>query len=119
MPADCSRPVASSRSVGGRTKGMAMWVANCWLLTAARAAIHMPTATAVVSDLHLGYGEARRRCGEAVPCPSVAEILQPLSPTVRRHGVRRLVIAGDLFEARASEWLVRQLLGWLESHSVE
>lgn len=90
-----------------------------WLLTAARAAIHVPTATAVVSDLHLGYGEARRRGGEAVPAPSVAALLEPLRSLCRQHGVRRLVIAGDLFEAGVAPPLVRQLLAWLKTRSVE
>ena len=38
-----------------------------WLLTPARVAIHTPTRTAVLADLHLGYAEARHRTGEAVP----------------------------------------------------
>ncbi len=90
-----------------------------WLLTAARAAVHVPTATAVVSDLHLGYGEARRRGGEAVPTPNVATLLEPLRTLCQRLGVRRLVIAGDLFEAGVSNELVRELLAWLKSQAVE
>ena len=38
-----------------------------WLLTPERAAIHLPTATAVLADLHLGYNEVRCGTGEAVP----------------------------------------------------
>jgi uncharacterized protein len=90
-----------------------------WRLTAARAAIHVPTATAVVSDLHLGYGEARRRGGEAVPAPDVAALLEPLRRTFRQQGVRRLVVAGDLFEAEVSRALVRDLLTWLRRLAIE
>jgi metallophosphoesterase superfamily enzyme len=90
-----------------------------WLLTAARAAIHTPTATAVVSDLHLGYGEARRRGGEAVPAPHLAALLEPLRDAFRRHAVRRLVVAGDLFEAGVSVELGRTFLDWLRNQAVE
>jgi metallophosphoesterase superfamily enzyme len=96
-----------------------MLVGDGWLLTAARAAIHTPTGTAVVSDLHLGYAEARRRGGEAVPAPTVADCLEPLRLLFRRYSVGRLVIAGDLFEARASTELVDQLLAWFQGQSVE
>ena len=44
-----------------------MLVHDEWLLMPQRVAVHLPTATAVLSDLHLGYNEARRRDGEAVP----------------------------------------------------
>jgi metallophosphoesterase superfamily enzyme len=90
-----------------------------WLLTAARAAIHVPTATAVVADLHLGYGEARRRGGDAVPAPAIAPLLEPLRKVFQAHAVQRLVIAGDLFEAGHSAELERDLLDWLQSASVE
>src|SRR5579862_3260934 len=96
-----------------------MRIDDDWLLTAARAAIHLPTATAVVSDLHLGYGDARRRGGEAVPSPNVAVALAPLRPVLVKHGVRRFVVAGDLFEASAKMELVDQMLVWLGDLSVE
>ena len=80
-----------------------MRVGRDWLLTAQRAAIHEPTATAVVADLHLGYGQARRRSGEAVPASDLDEIQGPLCSLAIQYGVSRLVIAGDLFEdARAA-----------------
>jgi len=68
------------------------------LLTAERAAVHLPSATAVVADLHLGYAEARQRSGEAVPGDSVDEQLSGLCRMLRQHQVRRLVVAGDLLE---------------------
>ena len=90
-----------------------------WLLTPSRVAVHRPTATAVLSDLHLGYAEARRRGGEAVPTIDLAEVLSPLASTLDRHGVSRLVIAGDLFEAGFREDLSAQLLAWLKGDGVE
>src|SRR5437762_9760973 len=90
-----------------------------WLLTPARAAIHRPTATAVVSDLHLGYAEARRRAGESIPAPSVEELLRPLQTLLRDCDVHALVIAGDLFEAGPDEAVAEALLRWLETSGVE
>jgi len=69
-----------------------------WLLTSHRAAVHLPTATAVIADLHLGYDRARRRGGEAVPLRGVTDCLQRLRRLVVEVEVRRLVIAGDLLE---------------------
>ena len=96
-----------------------MLVDGQWLLTPERAAVHLPTRTAVVADLHLGYGDARRRRGEAVPCPGVAETLAPLRPAVARHRVRRLVVAGDLFEEACCQVLVHDFLDWLKGAGVE
>jgi putative SbcD/Mre11-related phosphoesterase len=78
-----------------------------WLLTAQRAAVHLPTATAVIADLHLGYDQVRRRGGEAVPSFEVTDTLAAFQTLVARHGVRRLVVAGDCFEdGRCSEEVV-------------
>ncbi|HZU38836.1 MAG TPA: metallophosphoesterase [Gemmataceae bacterium] len=70
-----------------------------WLLTAERAAVHQPSATAVIADVHLGYHTARARSGEAIPSANWHEALAPLAALVKYHAVRRLVVAGDLFEA--------------------
>ena len=96
-----------------------MRVLDDWLLTPVRAAIHLPTATAVIADVHLGYGEARHRGGDAVPRQSAALVLDPLLPVLKRHAVRRLVIAGDLFEAGPSTALVTELLDWCSRNEVE
>jgi metallophosphoesterase superfamily enzyme len=69
-----------------------------WLLTPQRVAIHQPTATAVVADLHLGYHEARRQSGDAIPLPDLNTILAPLLTVLERGIVKSLLIAGDLFE---------------------
>ena len=90
-----------------------------WLLTPARVAVHLPTATAVLADLHLGYNEARRRDGEAVPAANLALVLAPLTPLIVAQAVRRVVIAGDLFEAGPSAVLAEELLTWMKAAGVE
>lgn len=77
-----------------------MRVLDDWLLTPQRAAIHIASATAVVSDLHLGYGEARRSDGDAVPLMDLEQTLERLQRLFLLQRVRRLVVAGDLFEKR-------------------
>jgi putative SbcD/Mre11-related phosphoesterase len=96
-------------------------VLDDWLLTAGRVAIHLPTATAVAADLHLGYDRVRRRSGEAVPVRSLDDELGALAKVLRAEGVRRLAIAGDLFEdGRVErEEMVEGLLRWLERQQVE
>jgi putative SbcD/Mre11-related phosphoesterase len=98
-----------------------MRVFDEWRLTAARAAIYLPTATAVAADLHLGYDRVRRRRGEAVPVRSIAVELGPLRSTMAAYGVRRLLIAGDLFEdgRYQREEMVEELRAWLTSCGVE
>jgi metallophosphoesterase superfamily enzyme len=96
-----------------------MSVHDDWLLTPARAAVHLPTATAVLSDLHLGYAETRRGNGEAVPAARLEDVLAPLGAMLSLHGVKRLVIAGDLFEAGPRTELARRLLAWVEAAGVK
>jgi putative SbcD/Mre11-related phosphoesterase len=96
-----------------------MMVHDDWLLTPERAAVHLPTATAVVADLHLGYNEARRRNGDAVPMAGVDEALGPLLPVLERHGLKRLVVAGDLFEERWDPELAADFLRRLTAAGVE
>jgi putative SbcD/Mre11-related phosphoesterase len=96
-----------------------MIVVEDWLLTAQRAAIHRPSASAVVADVHLGYGDARRRGGDAVPLPDAVTSLDVLQPLVNQHGLRQLIIAGDLFEAGASEELVDALMEWCEERQID
>jgi putative SbcD/Mre11-related phosphoesterase len=90
-----------------------------WLLTAQRAAIHLPTATAVVADLHLGYAQVRCRSGEAVPCAELDETVRSLYLLVTLHAIHRLVIAGDLFEDARREREASELLAWFEKTGVE
>jgi uncharacterized protein len=69
-----------------------------WILLPQRFAVHEPSATAVLADLHLGYSAARQRLGDAIPIRSVREELQPLADAARIRDVRSLIVAGDLFE---------------------
>jgi metallophosphoesterase superfamily enzyme len=96
-----------------------MLVHDEWLLTPARVAVHRPTATAVTADLHLGYNEARRHDGEAVPPADLAMILAPLRSVLTAHAVRRMVIAGDLFESGPAAALAAQLTAWMTASGVE
>jgi putative SbcD/Mre11-related phosphoesterase len=90
-----------------------------WLLTPERVAVHLPTRTAVAADLHLGYDQARQRRGEAVPLAGLDDLLHALALLAPRHGLRRLVIAGDLFEDVAGVGLVPELLRWLGARGLE
>jgi metallophosphoesterase superfamily enzyme len=87
---------------------------------AQRVAIHLPSATAVAADLHLGYGQARRRGGDAVPEPDLAEQLAPLRAALERHDARRLVLAGDVLEdGKREKGVLKYLIDWLAEASVE
>jgi uncharacterized protein len=96
-----------------------MLVHSEWLLTAERVAVHVPTRTAVAADLHLGYDQARQRRGDAVPITGLDDLLRALAGLTAAHGLRRLVIAGDLFEDAAGRALVPELLRWLGGHGLE
>jgi metallophosphoesterase superfamily enzyme len=96
-----------------------MRVLNDWLLTAARVAVHLPSRTAVVADLHLGYAEARRRSGEAIPEDTVPEQLAELDRVLRQHEARRLVIAGDLLEHPSCRAALSAFQDWLSCSEVE
>lgn len=99
----------------------ALRVHDDWLLTPYRLAIHEPTATAVIADVHLGYSDARRRSGDAVPLPGVETTLAPLRQAARRFAFTQLLVAGDLFEqgfrpesyADFVTFLERLRIGWL------
>lgn len=95
-----------------------MIVHDDWLLTPQRAAIHLPSATAVIADVHLGYDRARRRRGEAVPDFSLRETCAALAAVLAGHPVRALVIAGDLCEDAAGLGLAGELLARLEARGV-
>jgi hypothetical protein len=90
-------------------------------LTTTRAALHIPTQTVVVADLHLGYDRVRRRGGEAVPVRSIAQELALLQSFFLHGEARRLLIAGDLFEdgRYQGEEMIEELLTWLHETGVE
>lgn len=90
-----------------------------WLLLPHRLALHEPSATAVLADLHLGYSAARQRLGDAIPYHSVADEMQPLADAVRSHDIHAVIIAGDLFERGYDADLHRQFLDVLHSLRLE
>jgi putative SbcD/Mre11-related phosphoesterase len=79
-----------------------------WLLTPERVAVHRPTATAVVADLHLGYQQARRQCGDAIPVVDAQSVFGPLQNALAQSQAKRLIVAGDLFEKAFDSFLWRQ-----------
>jgi putative SbcD/Mre11-related phosphoesterase len=96
-----------------------MRVHTDWQLTPQRVAIHIPTATAVLSDPHLGYNAARRRRGDAVPLTAVPDILAPLADVLHRWHLTRIVIAGDLFEDGIDDAVIADLKTWLKAQRAE
>jgi putative SbcD/Mre11-related phosphoesterase len=96
-----------------------MYVHGEWLLTPECAAVHVPTATAVIADVHLGYDRARLECGESVPAIGLADVVARLAALFARHLPRRLVIAGDLVENHAGYGLTDGFMNWLASADVE
>jgi metallophosphoesterase superfamily enzyme len=90
-----------------------MRILGDWLLTAERVAVHLPSATAVVADLHLGYDEARLRSGEAVPVRPLDELLRPLRAALARSDARRLIVAGDLLEDGRCRTVLEGFRAWL------
>jgi metallophosphoesterase superfamily enzyme len=96
-----------------------MRILHDWLLTPQCVAVHRPTRTAVVADLHLGYAEARRRRGDAVPPESMAELLEPLLRVSQQHAVRSLVIAGDLLEDGNCREALSSFLEWVDRSKMD
>jgi putative SbcD/Mre11-related phosphoesterase len=96
-----------------------MLVYEEWLLTPQRAAVHVPTGTVVIADLHLGYDEVRRRGGEAVPAFGVHDALSVLETLALQTGARRLIIAGDFCEDGRSPEAAIDYLGGLAKRRIE
>jgi putative SbcD/Mre11-related phosphoesterase len=85
-------------------------VLNDWLLLPQRVALHEPSATAVIADVHLGYSAARQRLGDAVPLRSVADEMHLLADAASLHDITSLVVAGDLFERGYDASIYQQFL---------
>jgi putative SbcD/Mre11-related phosphoesterase len=90
-----------------------------WLLTPERAAIHLPTATAVIADLHLGYDLARCKSGDAVPTVSLEQQWAPLDVLLSHQTVSNLAIAGDLVEKWQGDQMACLIRAWLHERNVE
>jgi metallophosphoesterase superfamily enzyme len=88
-----------------------MRILDDWLLLPQRFAVHEPSATAVLADVHLGYSAARQRLGDAIPWRSVEEEMEPLVIAAGTHDIRAVIVAGDLFERGFDAALCRQ---WLD-----
>lgn len=93
-------------------------MARDWLLTPQRAAIHVPTQTAVIADLHLGYDSARRAGGDALPLFGWHEARLRLEELIARHALKRVVFAGDLVEDGRHAHEVMELLDWLQEQGL-
>jgi metallophosphoesterase superfamily enzyme len=96
-----------------------MFVLHDWFLTPERVAIHWPSRIAVVADPHLGYSEARRRRGEAVPEESTTALLEPLRRVLQEHIVQRLVVAGDLLEDADCPEALAAFVRWCEQSALK
>ncbi len=90
-----------------------------WVLTPQRMAVHEETATAVVADVHLGYAQARRRRGEAVPADDLGLLFAALEALKAGLGVRRLVVAGDLLEDASGRRLALDMVRGLAARGLE
>ena len=71
------------------------------VLLPGRAALLPATQTLVCADVHLGKAATFRRAGLPVPEGSAQQDLTRLAGLIERYAARRLIIAGDLFHARA------------------
>ena len=71
------------------------------VLLPGRAALLPATQTLVCADVHLGKAATFRRAGLPVPEGSAQQDLKRLIGLIERYEARRLIIAGDLFHARA------------------
>src|SRR5438128_12109286 len=89
-----------------------------WLLTPYRLAVHEPTSTAVIADVHLGYCEARQQSGEAIPLRSMAAQLAALRQARNHFAFDRLLVAGDLFERAVRSELLGQFLAELSALTI-
>jgi metallophosphoesterase superfamily enzyme len=90
-----------------------------WMLLPQRLAVHVPTRTAVVADLHLGYADARRRCGDAIPSRANADPWLCLGDGKTQFAFERLVVAGDLFEQAVDLEIAERFRAFLQSIDVQ
>ncbi len=89
-----------------------------WRLDHRRMALHRPTGTLVVGDLHLGYLHSRQRLGESVPLESLAEELVGLELGWNELQPSGLLIAGDLVERQATG-LIPAFAQWAQARSIQ
>jgi uncharacterized protein len=83
-------------------------------------AVYWPRAdTLIVADLHWGKEETFRASAIPVPVGPIRGDLARLDAALRRTGAERLLVAGDLWHARAgmAESLFDELRAWRATHS--
>jgi putative SbcD/Mre11-related phosphoesterase len=90
-----------------------------WQLLPQRIALHRPSATAVLADIHLGYSAARQRQGDAIPTRTVVEELQSLADAAGSHDICAVVVAGDLFEKGFDPLLYEQFIAVLSELDIK
>jgi metallophosphoesterase superfamily enzyme len=90
-----------------------------WIFTPQRVAVHRPTRTGIVADLHLGYDLALLHGGDAIPVDTHKDRLAPLRDVVLAHAVRHLVIAGDFVESRHAREAVPPFLDAIRAAGIE
>jgi putative SbcD/Mre11-related phosphoesterase len=73
----------------------------------------------VLADLHLGYDDARRATGEALPAMGWFKLQDRLARLLHHFPCWRLIVAGDLVEHFRHREVAEQLLHWLAARHVE
>ena len=67
-----------------------------WAFVPEGALLHRDAGLIVLSDLHLGYEDARSLKGDYLPIRSTEEALARLSRLIRASGAKTVVVAGDV-----------------------
>jgi DNA ligase-associated metallophosphoesterase len=77
------------------------------------------TGTLVVADVHLGKAAAFRAAAIPLPGGTTSEALARLSAALDRTGVRRLLLLGDFFHAKAgrADRTLAAISQWRERHA--
>lgn len=71
-----------------------------WRLLGAAAALHVPSRTLVVADVHLGKAATFRALGVPVPQGTTTDNLRRLTAVIESEQPLAIVFLGDLFHAR-------------------
>lgn len=70
-----------------------------WAFVPEGALLHRDAGLIVLSDLHLGYEDARSLKGDYLPIRSTDEALSRLRRLIRASGAKTVVVAGDVVES--------------------
>src|ERR1700682_382218 len=116
---DLRQATVPASDLGSTPQRSVAQIGEEWLLTPERAVIHLPSSTAIIADLHLGYDLARCRGGDAVPMTPLQEQWASLEKLFPYHAVSRMVIAGDLVESWQGDEIASLIRDWLQDRKVE